>query len=288
MTPLSPNARALLARTSKNYEPNAADRDRLRRALTARVGLGAATAAATAASTSVATNAAAAPAIAPSATIAGASVAAKSGAGIAAKLVASMVLVASVGATSVVLTQRDQRGSNANASANGDANAATPSTAQGAAVARGVPVPQPSEPTVVDVPSVPGAASPLSKTTLSTPFASSLPPAPDAPARPMKAVVAPPTATEEDPLTTEISLLRTAQAALRNHEGARALEALDSHARRFPTGVLAEERAAARVFALCDLGRESEAATAKASFLSLHPSSPAAERVRKACGTTNE
>ena len=81
-----------------------------------------------------------------------------------------------------------------------------------------------------------------------------------------------------------MDLLREAQAGLRGHQGARALQALDEHARRFPHGVLAEERAAGRVFALCELGRIDEAKTAQGAFLAAHPSSPEADRVRKACG----
>ena len=267
MSALSPKARALLSRTSKKYEPSTADRERLRRGLAARGGMGAATTAAAAAATSVATKAAAAPVVGPSATSAGAGIAAKSGVGIAVKIVASVALVASVGATTVVLTKPHDMSVNARSQA--------PSSAV-APIVRSATAPNPSEPTALEVAAVISAPLPASTT------APSVAPATGARSRSVPAVVAP--TNVEDPLTAEVALLRTAQGALRNHDGARALEALDTHARRFPDGVLAEERAAARVFALCELGRSAEARSAKASFLSLHPSSPTAERVRKACG----
>jgi hypothetical protein len=88
---------------------------------------------------------------------------------------------------------------------------------------------------------------------------------------------------DEDELMAEVALLRDAQAALRSHDGTRALSAVDAHARAFPHGTLTPERCAVRVFALCELGRVGEAEAAKASFLAEHPDSPEAERVRNAC-----
>lgn len=82
----------------------------------------------------------------------------------------------------------------------------------------------------------------------------------------------------------ETALLLGAHGALREGDGGRALLLLDEHARRFPSGALAEERDASRVLALCALGRTGEAKTAGKAFLASHPRSPAAARVRSSCG----
>ena len=62
-----------------------------------------------------------------------------------------------------------------------------------------------------------------------------------------------------DGLSAEVALLARAEAELHAGRFASALKALDEHARVFPRGVLAPERIAARVHALCGLGRASEA-----------------------------
>lgn len=62
-----------------------------------------------------------------------------------------------------------------------------------------------------------------------------------------------------------------------------ALQHLEEHARRFPHGVMEEEREAARIVALCQVGRADEARTLAARFLSERPTSPLAARVRAAC-----
>jgi RNA polymerase sigma-70 factor (ECF subfamily) len=66
-------------------------------------------------------------------------------------------------------------------------------------------------------------------------------------------------------------------------EAAAALAALDQHARLYPNGFLAEERAGERVLALCDLGRTAEASEAARAFLARYPRSPLAVRVKGSC-----
>ena len=66
-----------------------------------------------------------------------------------------------------------------------------------------------------------------------------------------------PEARAADSLEAEMSLLSAAQRAIVGHDWALALRNLDEHEKRFPTGVLSEERAAARVVALCGAGRVS-------------------------------
>jgi hypothetical protein len=104
-------------------------------------------------------------------------------------------------------------------------------------------------------------------------------------ARPRLRSAAPPLAPPAPAVTTlreETSLLHSAQAALRT-DPARALELLDEHARRFPSGVLREERSAARVLALCALGRAAEARAEAARFVATWPRSLHADRVRASC-----
>ena len=83
----------------------------------------------------------------------------------------------------------------------------------------------------------------------------------------------------------ELALIQSATRALHRGAPARALGVLGEHARRFPSGVLAEERRALRVLSLCELGRTSEGVRERDRFLARHPRSPLAERVRAACGT---
>ena len=71
--------------------------------------------------------------------------------------------------------------------------------------------------------------------------------------------------------------------AARAGNPSKALQLLDDHARRFPRGTLREERIAARVHALCALGRRSEASEEAETFLAETPQSPYASRVRDSC-----
>jgi hypothetical protein len=84
-------------------------------------------------------------------------------------------------------------------------------------------------------------------------------------------------------LDVELALLRDAHTALRDGDGAGALALLREHARRFPAGALSEERDAARVLALCKVGRVAEARDVASRFLREHPRSPQASRVARAC-----
>jgi hypothetical protein len=83
-------------------------------------------------------------------------------------------------------------------------------------------------------------------------------------------------------VAAELALLRQAQAALRDRRPARAYELANDHARRFPDGVLTEERAAVLAISSCELGHR-DAATAKQLFLARWPRSPLVDRVDRAC-----
>lgn len=100
----------------------------------------------------------------------------------------------------------------------------------------------------------------------------------DAPAAP------PPPAAPPDPIIEETRKLREAHGALQGGDAARALALLDEQ--NAGGAELREERAAARVLALCKLGRVDEARAAAAQFLQQSPRSPLADRVRGSCAGT--
>jgi hypothetical protein len=77
-------------------------------------------------------------------------------------------------------------------------------------------------------------------------------------------------------------LLRDVHAALSAGESQRALSLLEARETDPTSGVLAEEREAAKIVTLCQLGRH-DARVAANEFLAKHGTSPLAERVRRAC-----
>jgi tetratricopeptide (TPR) repeat protein len=83
----------------------------------------------------------------------------------------------------------------------------------------------------------------------------------------------------------EVELLSKAQAALSRGRPQEALEALSEHARRFPRGVLIEERAATRARTLCALGRRQEAEAELTRMERLNPASAYLARARESCGS---
>ena len=85
------------------------------------------------------------------------------------------------------------------------------------------------------------------------------------------------------PLDSELGLLRRAYLELNASRPARALEAIDEHAYRFPRGELVESREVARMLALCGLDRELEAKALAKKFIETHPGSPFTGRVRALC-----
>lgn len=83
-------------------------------------------------------------------------------------------------------------------------------------------------------------------------------------------------------LAEEIALLEKIRAALLADAPTRALDHVREHARRFPRGVLAQEREALRAVAMCTAGQSGGRAKAK-SFTRAHPQSPLVAKVRAAC-----
>jgi RNA polymerase sigma-70 factor (ECF subfamily) len=102
-------------------------------------------------------------------------------------------------------------------------------------------------------------------------------------ARPPR-VASPPASGDRKPdVEAELALLRDARSALSAGDPRRALELTDAHARAFPHGVLAEERRATRIVALCSLGRVTEGRREAQAFVARAPDSPLVERVHTAC-----
>jgi hypothetical protein len=89
----------------------------------------------------------------------------------------------------------------------------------------------------------------------------------------------------EDPLAQEVALLMRATGDLHAGRASDALKVLDEHQRRFPNGILNEERRAARAQALCALGRQREARTELAW---LPPRSLAAAHAKQVCDASPE
>jgi len=83
-----------------------------------------------------------------------------------------------------------------------------------------------------------------------------------------------------DRLGEEVSILSRAEAELHARRFASALRLLDEHQRKFPRGKLTQERVAAKIQALCALGRTSEA---DAALALLSPDSVHEGRARAAC-----
>ncbi|MBK9260760.1 MAG: hypothetical protein IPM54_13195 [Polyangiaceae bacterium] len=107
------------------------------------------------------------------------------------------------------------------------------------------------------------------------------------PARPAASIT--PSRTNEetaDSLIAETQRLREAHGALQSGDAEKALALLSEQKAEVEGQKLREERAAARVLALCKLGRVDEANAEAAAFLAQNPRSPLAARVRKACPTT--
>jgi hypothetical protein len=88
------------------------------------------------------------------------------------------------------------------------------------------------------------------------------------------AAPAPPNAREES------QLISSARTALRGGDAAGALQLLDRVERRYPRGVLVQEREALRVEALAALGRTAEARAHADAFVRAYPKSPHLARVK--------
>jgi hypothetical protein len=93
----------------------------------------------------------------------------------------------------------------------------------------------------------------------------------------------PMTPVTENSITAETELLQRAHARLIAGDATGALVLLEEHARTFPAGVLVEERDAERVAALCATGQVERARAEATKFITAHPGSTVASRVRRTC-----
>jgi hypothetical protein len=86
-----------------------------------------------------------------------------------------------------------------------------------------------------------------------------------------------------DPLAAELTLLQSAKQAWREGRPQAALELAQKHAQLYPRSQLASERDALKVFALCGLGRTSDARDLGASLLAREPASPFRASIEQSC-----
>lgn len=112
-------------------------------------------------------------------------------------------------------------------------------------------------------------------------------PPPDASAAPVLGLPQPeaPVRRAQDHLAQEVAILSRATSALHAGRAASALKALDEHQRKFPRGLLSEERRAARAQALCVLGRRREAELEIGRLARTSPQSPNIARAKEVCGS---
>ena len=87
---------------------------------------------------------------------------------------------------------------------------------------------------------------------------------------------------------SEVGLMRKASHALSSNAPRDALARLKEHSVLYPNGVLAQERRALRIIALCQLGQRAQARAARERFLSEAPRSPLAAQIRSACGPAKQ
>lgn len=106
-----------------------------------------------------------------------------------------------------------------------------------------------------------------------------------APAEPVP-VSSPSSRPPTDRLAEEVAIMSRAASDLHTGRPASALQAIAEHQRKFPSGVLAEERRSARIQALCALGRRDEASAELERLERVAPKSPTTLRALQVCGVT--
>ncbi len=141
----------------------------------------------------------------------------------------------------------------------------------------------------IEASAAPSAAATIQAATTLAPSAISLSAAGSTPPEASEVAVAPAPKPDDvegrphhvrDRLAEEVALLSRAETALHSGNAALALQVLGEHERKFRDGQLAEERIAARIQALCALGRKTEA---DAQLAQLSPKSLHGEPSRRAC-----
>lgn len=270
---LSPSDRALL----KSYaSPTDAQVEDNRRAIGLRIAaLAAGATAAHAASTAQATGSAATTTATTGATAGATGGATKGLAALgAAKWIGVGIVLTAVAGGAVVATRPDGDAPGAAAVADAARLARAPQPAPVAPLARPM-----AAPAAVDA-----AATALAPAVIAQPAASQEVGAPHSAAR--RTAAHPPKPAREaagGSLAGELALLRSARQALESKDAGGALEQLDAHAARYPRAALRQEALAARVLALCALGRQAEARRTAAQLARLAPRSPHLIRLADSC-----
>jgi TolA-binding protein len=96
-------------------------------------------------------------------------------------------------------------------------------------------------------------------------------------------VPAPSAQNRHDRLAAEVAILSQAAKDLRSGRPADALSALNEHQKKFPNGLLTQERRAARAEALCSLGRYTEAQSELSTLSRTAPQSPLTVQAQTRC-----
>lgn len=292
MSELSPEARALLDGTRDGDDPSERDRARMRQRLSLAIAAAGAGAAASAAAPAAATAATASAAATATKAGIGVQVAASAAAPVAATTlsakigVAVTVAVISVAGTGVVLKNERATEPQAQKPVAALVHAPRAPSRKRAAheAASVVPAPEPLAPASVEAPrAVTPVPVPMSIMPMRAPAPAPVARAARAPQQPARELEAVPLS-----LQTEIQLLSSAQAALREGAYDRALTSLAEHAARFPNGALALERDAVRAIALCSSGLMNTGRSAATAVAPRIVGSPLAARLGRACELDGE
>lgn len=106
---------------------------------------------------------------------------------------------------------------------------------------------------------------------------------PVAPARGATPSARPKPSAPVDELARENALLAEAAQALSRGDPQRALDAMQEHARQFPSSAMGDLRAKVRVQALCALGKPEQARGEARSYIRTHPGTPLPQKFLDAC-----
>ena len=143
----------------------------------------------------------------------------------------------------------------------------------------------PSAPIVAAAPVARGAEAPSTDEGLRAVSVDSLPTvaALRSPPPPVATASSPKESAAPSSLEEEVRLIRSATDRRHAGDPSGALDLLEEHARRFPAGVLADQRDVERIVALCDESAVAPAEERARAFFATRPNSPLAVRVRASC-----
>jgi hypothetical protein len=258
MSDLDPDARELIEQVGDRDGPSGADRERVRRLVSA--GLAAASTAATTASLAAGAAGSVGASLAKSAGVAQIALWVCVGSAVGAA-VSAPVLLSDSGPSRPAVIARPAPTAQRPAQPGSAAIApALPDPEEAAADAGAEPAPVVAQPPPTTKP-VPAPAEPTSTA----------------------AFPAPAPVVSEGGLRAETRLLEQAQRARAQGKADEALEMLNAYGTRFPGGVLRSESLLMQVLCLCELGRQAEAQTLAEQLVRLHPESPLVPRLSRSC-----